>query len=278
MTQGRPPEDDRGRERVPPPPGSEALSLTAADGTPLAGLHVPGATSGTAFVVAHGFCGSFAHRRVDRVLRGLSHHGGVVAFDQRGHGRSGGLSTLAHREPLDLEAAAAWARGQGYGRVVTVGFSMGSAVALRHGALLGGHRGRPVGDQAGVDAVVSVSGTAFWYYRGTPPMKWLHRAVGTVTGRAYLRARLGTRVDPRPWPDPPPMTPTVSAARIVEQGIPLLVVHGDQDPFFPLDHPAALHRAAPGSQAWIEPGFGHAEGAIDTGLIDRIGAWGAADA
>ena len=101
------------------------------------------------------------------------------------------------------------------------------------------------------------------------------RAVGTVTGRAYLRSRLGTRVDPRPWPDPPPLSPTESAARIRSQGIPLLIVHGDQDAFFPLDHPDALHRAAPGSEAWIEPGFGHAEGAIDDALIDRIGAWGA---
>lgn len=272
--EGQSPEDDGGRRRVPPPPGSEPLALTAADGVGIAGLHLPGppGAQGTAFVVVHGFCGSFSQGRVDRVLRGLAHHGGVVAIDQRGHGRSGGLTTLAHREPLDLEAAAAWARARGYDRVVTVGFSMGSAVVLRHAALLGGDAG---GRLAGVDAVVSVSGTAFWYYRGTPPMRWLHRAVGTVTGRAYLRARLGTRVDPRPWPDPPPLSPTASAARIRARGIPLLIVHGDQDPFFPLDHPVALHRAAPGSEAWIEPGFGHAEGAIDAALVDRIGAWGA---
>ena len=269
-----PVEDARGRERVPPPPGSEALALVAADGVRLAGVHLPGtpgtASARVAFVVAHGFCGSFSHRRVDRVLRGLSRHGGVVAIDQRGHGASGGVTTLAHREPLDVEAASAWARAAGYDRVVTVGFSMGSSVVLRHAALLPRGQGH-----AGTDGVVSVSGTAFWYYRGTPPMRWLHRAVGTVTGRAYLRSRLGTRVDPRPWPDPPPLSPTESAARIRSQGIPLLIVHGDQDAFFPLDHPDALHRAAPGSEAWIEPGFGHAEGAIDDALIDRIGAWGA---
>ena len=35
----------------------------------------------------------------------------------------------------------------------------------------------------------------------------------------------------------------------------------------------ALHDAAPGSQLWIEPGFGHAEGAISDDLVRRIGAW-----
>jgi pimeloyl-ACP methyl ester carboxylesterase len=69
------------------------------------------------------------------------------------------------------------------------------------------------------------------------------------------------------------MPPTEAAARVREHGIDLLIVHGDADAFFPLDHPRALHEAAPGSELWIEPGFGHAEGAIEEDLVRRIGVW-----
>jgi len=54
------------------------------------------------------------------------------------------------------------------------------------------------------------------------------------------------------------MPPTEAAKTAVAAGLPVLIVHGDADPFFPLDHPHALHASAPGSELWIEPGFGHA--------------------
>jgi len=61
-------------------------------------------------------------------------------------------------------------------------------------------------------------------------------------------------------------------------GTPLLVVHGDQDTFFPLDHPEAIVRAAQSAQSTgvdmiIEPGFGHAEGSISRNLVRRIAEW-----
>ncbi|MFM8774090.1 MAG: alpha/beta hydrolase [Actinomycetota bacterium] len=255
------------RRSVPMPPGGERIDLVTDDGVRLSALHVPGPGE-TALIVVHGFSGSWSQERVDAVIRRLSLQAPVIGIDQRGHGRSGGLTTIGHREPLDVEAAAAWARERGYARVVTIGFSMGAAVVLRHAAL----RPRSEGN-AGANAVVAVSGPAFWYYRGTPPMRWLHRAVGSAAGRAYIRTVMGTRVDPRPWPLPPPMPPTQAASRITALGLPLLVVHGDADAFFPLDHPRALHEAAPGSDLWIEPGFGHAEGALDAHLTDRIARW-----
>ena len=255
------------RRSVPVPPGGERVDLRTDDDVRIAAVHVPGPGE-TALIVVHGFAGSWSQERVDGIIRRLSVRAPVIAIDQRGHGQSEGMTTIGHREPLDVEAASVWAREHGYQRVVTIGFSMGSAVALRHAAL----RPRSEG-HSGVDAVVAVSGPAFWYYRGTPPMRWLHRAVGSAAGRAYLRTVLGARVDPRPWPDPPPMSPTEAASRISEMGLPLLIVHGDADAFFPLDHPIALHEAAQGSELWIEPGFGHAEGAIGADLVDRIGTW-----
>ncbi len=253
-----------GRHRIAVPPQAEPLSLVSQDGIALAAMHLPHPSSSTAIVVAHGFGGAHDQERVERIAQLLNEESSVVAVTQRGHGDSGGMTTLGHREPMDVEAAVAWARGAGYDRVVTVGFSMGAAVVLRHAALLGPESS---------DAVIAVSGPAYWFYRGTTPMRWLHRGISTPAGRAYIRTALGTRVDPEPWPDPPPMPPTEAAARVREHGIDLLIVHGDADGFFPLDHPRALHEAAPGSELWIEPGFGHAEGAIEEDLVRRIGTW-----
>jgi pimeloyl-ACP methyl ester carboxylesterase len=55
---------------------------------------------------------------------------------------------------------------------------------------------------------------------------------------------------------------------------PLLIVHGDRDGYFPLDHPRMLAAAA-GDQGelWLEPGMGHAENAAADELLHRIARW-----
>ena len=48
------------------------------------------------------------------------------------------------------------------------------------------------------------------------------------------------------------------AARIAP--VPLLVVHGDADHYFPVEHAEHLFAAAgEPKELWLEPGFGHAE-------------------
>ncbi|MEU3165360.1 alpha/beta fold hydrolase [Streptosporangium sp. NPDC006930] len=213
-------------------------------------------------VLAHGFTGSLRERATRRIAHVLSGFGGVVAFDFRGHGRSGGMSTVGDREIFDVEAAVRHARAIGYRRVVTVGFSMGGAVAVRHAGVLGG-----------VEAVVSVSAPARWYYRGTRPMRQVHWAIERSAGR--LAARLGkrTRIMKGVW-DPLPLAPYEAAAKI--SPVPLLVVHGDADRFFPLDHAYQIYEAAnEPKELWIEPGFGHAETAATPDLVRRVGRWAA---
>jgi len=60
-----------------------------------------------------------------------------VTFDFRGHGRSGGVSTLGDKEIKDIDVAVGYARELGYQRVATVGFSMGASIVLRHAGLIG---------------------------------------------------------------------------------------------------------------------------------------------
>ncbi|MDX3529710.1 alpha/beta fold hydrolase [Streptomyces sp. ID05-39B] len=250
--------------------------LPTADGISIDSVYDPGAVVYDAsvpprsrdlvFVVAHGFTGDADRPHVRRIASALARHGAVVTFSFRGHGRSGGRSTVGDREVLDLDAAVAWARRLGHARVVTVGFSMGGSVVLRHAAL---HPGT-------VDAVVSVSAPARWYYRGTAPMRRLHWLVTRPAGRLVGRYGFRTRIHHREW-DPVPLSPVEAVPRIAPT--PLLLVHGDSDGYFPLDHPRMLAEAAGDhGELWVEPGMGHAEHCATDDLLTRIGTWTAARA
>ena len=240
-------------------PVVKATTLVTEDGVPIDAVHLPGPKD-LAIIVAHGFTLSWQRRNVWRVASRFNQMAGVVTFDFRGHGRSGGLSTLGDREIWDLDAAVAWARELGYERIAAVGFSMGASVVLRHAALLGG-----------LDAVVSVSGPGRWYYRGTERMRWVHRAVERRAGRYVTRRWLNTRVSPEGW-KLIPMPPAEAAAKITP--VPLLIVHGEQDLYFPPEHGRQLYEAArEPRELWLLPGMGHAESACSQDLIDRIGRW-----
>jgi fermentation-respiration switch protein FrsA (DUF1100 family) len=67
--------------------------------------------------------------------------------------------------------------------------------------------------------------------------------------------------------------PPAEAAALIAP-TPLLVVHGDQDAFFPVDHAEQIYAAArEPKELWIVPGFGHAESGSEPALVDRIGGW-----
>jgi len=127
----------------------------------------------------------------------------------------------------------------------------------------------------GIDAVVSVSGPGRWYYRGTEPMRRVHFAAEKRLGRAFARHFYATRISPEGWPTPDPMPPAEAAAMI--SPTPLLIVHGDEDVYFPQEHGRQLYEAAKEPREfWLVPGFGHAERHTDNALADRIAAWAAA--
>lgn len=255
--------------------------LHTADGVPIDSVYDPPAfvydasappARDLVFVVAHGFTGHADRPHVRRVAAAFAQYGAVVTFSFRGHGASGGRSTVGDREVLDLAAAVEWARSFGHARVVTVGFSMGGSVVLRHAALHGPEReGRT---EARTDAVVSVSAPARWYYRGTAPMRRVHWLITRPEGRLLGRYGLRTRIHHRDW-DPVPLSPVEAVPGIAPT--PLLIVHGDRDGYFPLDHPRMLAEAAGDhGELWLEPGMGHAENAAPDELLARIGDWAAA--
>ncbi|WP_330305559.1 MULTISPECIES: alpha/beta hydrolase [unclassified Streptomyces] len=261
--------------------------LRTVDGVTIDAAYDPGTgpSGDLAFIVAHGFTGELDRPHVRRAAGVLARNAAVVTFSFRGHGGSGGRSTVGDREVHDLAAAVAWARELGHTRIVTVGFSMGGSVVLRHAALYGGSAGERDGERdqehegrtdARTDAVVSVSAPARWYYRGTAPMRRVHWLVTRPEGRFVGRLGLRTRIHHRDW-DPVPDSPVECVPRIAPT--PLLIVHGDQDGYFPVDHPRMLAEASDGhAELWLEHGMGHAENAADDELLARIGDWAVAHA
>lgn len=274
-------------------------TLIAADGVRIAATYLPapgspergsserGASKNPVLVVGHGFTGSRAKDDNARVIAALNRRLAVLAFDYRGHGESEGSSTLGLREVLDLDAAITRARELGHSSVISLGFSMGATIAIRQAALTRTtDRGAAaLTTTAPPDAVVAISGSAFWFYRGTAPMRLLHRAVSTPVGRAVLSRVSGTTVDVTDWEsDVLPYSPEEAAAYVAPT--PLLIVHGDIDHYFPLEHPQALHRGAsegardrglePTVDLWIEQGLAHAEASVDDALLDRVCDWAVA--
>lgn len=252
--------------------GVRRLAVRTEDGTDLAGVALaarpprpPAAGSRTlTFVVAHGFTNSVARPPFRRLAGWLSRFGEVRALDFRGHGRSGGGSGVGgDPEMSDVDAAVGAARADGADAVVTVGLSMGGGAALRQAAL---GRNRP-------DAVVSVSAVSRWYVRDTRPMQRVHWLLETTAGRRLGSRAVRLRLD-EPW-----LTPPTSPLQVVSAiaPTPLLLVHGDRDEYFPLEHFRALAQAAgPSATAWVVPGFGHAESGATAPLVERIGRWASA--
>jgi uncharacterized protein len=249
--------------------GVRPWAVRADDGTHLAGVVVesrpPRTTArGPTFVLAHGFTGSVTREPFRRLAGWLRPFGEVRALDFRGHGRSGGRSsTGGDPEVRDVDAAVQAARADGAQTVVTLGLSMGGGAVLRQAAL-GRHR---------PDAVVSVSAVSRWYVRDTRPMRRVHWLLETTAGRRLGARAVRLRLDDL-WVTPP-LSPLQVVSAIAPT--PLLLVHGDRDEYFPLEHFRTLAQAAgPTATAWVVPGFGHAESGATAPLVERIGRWASA--
>lgn len=97
------------------------VTFRSSDGVELSGTLWGG--DARAVVLAHMVAGSgedWAPLAEELAVGGLT----VLAFDLRGHGRSGGMPSPA-AAPLDLEAAVAFVRDRGADSVVLVGASLG---------------------------------------------------------------------------------------------------------------------------------------------------------
>jgi uncharacterized protein len=235
--------------------------LRTSDGVRLTGSYLPGPTGAAAAVLLlHGFGASRRKPAYARLADGLRERVPVLALDLRGHGGSAGLSTFGDREAVDVAAGVDWLRAFGHRRVVVVGLSMGATAAL-HAASAG----------VPVDALAVVSAPAYFREQAdSPATRRLEALWESPLRRQLVRYMVGVSLGgPELWSSPP--DPVVMAADLT---VPLLVVHGADDAYFPPSDAAALATArGDGAAVWHEPaGFGHAEDGITSAFVDRLGA------
>jgi predicted alpha/beta-fold hydrolase len=237
----------------------ETVRLTTSDGISIAADYYAGVSDAPSYLIGHGFTGRAREPRMLSIAKHLNSRGAaVLALDFRGHGASEGLSSVGVTEVEDVAAGVAWLRLKRPDvPVVTLGFSMGASVVVRHAGLGGS-----------ADAVVAVSGPGRWYERGTVMMRRVHFGVETFWGRHVLQRVFKTRIGGG-W-DLLPASPVELAADVA---VPMLVVHGDADPYFGLEHGRMLASAAPNGRLWVEIAMGHAEGGTTPDLLDRIDVW-----
>jgi uncharacterized protein len=240
----------------------EEVAVRTRDGVELRGdlLHGPAAPAdgGSAVLLLHGFAGHRRKPAYARLAHGLAADGAVLALDLRGHGASGGRSSLGDREVHDVAAGAAWLRRAGYGWVSLVGASMGATAALRATGRLPGI----------ADAVVAISAPAeFEREDGTPAVAALARMMTSAGWRLAVQSALRVRVVRR-WGAPVPSVRLIGAIAPT----PLLLVHGSDDGWFAPDHLDRLEAAAgEGAVSWREPpGFGHAEDGFTDEFVARL--------
>ncbi len=235
------------------------VRLRTTDGVDLGATWLPGpAPAAPAVVLCHGFGARASKPAYARLADHLAGHLHVLTLDMRGHGRSGGRTTLGDRERFDVAAGVDWVRTRGHATVGLVGVSMGATSVLHAAA-------------SGVEAagVVVVSGPAeFDDPPQTAAMQRLRRLWDSPAARFGMQVGLGIRlIHPDRWDRPD--HPHELAARVAA---PVLVVHGRDDHFFP---PAAAERlaAASSGRLWIEPeGFGHAEDGLTAAFCERLAA------
>jgi uncharacterized protein len=123
---------------------------------------------------------------------------------------------------------------------------------------------------ADLAGVVVVSATARFRFRPeTDPTRRLKRIWDSPTRRHVLRLVVGVQLGaPDRWRGPRHPVDMVAGARL-----PFLVVHGEDDAYFPPTDAVDLARAAAGpATLWREPhGFGHAEDGITPDFVTALG-------
>jgi alpha-beta hydrolase superfamily lysophospholipase len=214
------------------------------DGVRLAGTRL-GPDSDAAIVIAHGFMGYRTKPKWRVLAEGMADRFAVYTFDMRGHGQSAGACTGGERELLDVHAMIEYARARGHSRVVTVGGSLGGIAVVLEAAQF-----------RDPDAVVAISTPAVWSHEDSTKMvrrmTWLFMS---PIGRALARRLMGTTID-LAWGNPEP--PAEVIAHIAPT--PILIVHGENDHFFPVEDAQLLfERAGDPKRLLIIPEFGHAE-------------------
>jgi fermentation-respiration switch protein FrsA (DUF1100 family) len=224
------------------------VEFGTSDGVTLSGWYIP-TTNGAAVVLLHG-SGSTRASVLDQALVLAGHGYGVLMFDARGHGGSGGRAmALGWHGDQDTSAAVTFLQSQpdvDGGRIAAVGMSMGGEEAI--GAAAADGRIQAVIAEG---ATNRVSGDKAWL---SDEYGWRGMLQEGVEWLTYGLADLLTAADP-------PIALRDAVAAVAPRPV-LLIAAGDVES----EGLAGRHiaGASPDTvELWIVPGTGHTAG-LDT--------------
>ena len=232
----------------------QRMALFTDDGVRLAAAHLQGPpdAAGT-LVLVHGFSQSSRMPRIHAFAHQLATRMHVIVPDLRGHGGSGGLSSMGTYEALDVKAAVEAADPSL--PVVTIGISLGGAAVLLHGGTYGG-----------VAGVVSISAPAWWGAWDTPATKRIQRYALTPAGRRFLAVFMRTRI--AQVCDGVPHAEEKAAA--ISPAF-TLVVADPADHYFAEVHPRTIYEwANEPKDLWLLPGTGHGTDLLTPAFTARL--------
>jgi fermentation-respiration switch protein FrsA (DUF1100 family) len=215
------------------------VTFTASDGVTLRGWYLPSA-NGAAVIVGHGIGG---HRALDPAEMLARHGYGVLTFDWRAHGESGGdLCTFGYHEVRDVAGALAWLQEEPDvhpERIGMLGESMGAVTAIRAAAQMPGIR-VIVADSPYPDLEEAIRNV--WHGTGLPAFPFVPLQI--ALGEWQTGLKLGA------------VQPLEDVAAI--QPRPLLILSGGQDPITGPDAGQRYYAAAGEPvELWFEPDLGH---------------------
>lgn len=225
-----------------PLPAFETVSWNSRHGEPFDGWLLTAAPAKGLVVGCHGY---HANRlQLLEIAEGLQRRSyTVVLFDLRGHGSRPGPCTFGVKDVEDLGVILTWIRRQPALAMLPVGFfgmSLGGAVSVQAAALHG--EGRAIALDSTYARLFPVLARVIRRDHHLPAVPWAWITWAGV--QLALRSRLATR------------DPAALAGRC---RIPLLHIHGADDPTVPLAEGTELYLSWPGpKERWVEPQAGHA--------------------
>ncbi len=170
----------------------------------------------------------------------------VLLPDSRGHGRSGGeFVTYGLQEKYDVQAWAAWLRGQGCRSIYGLGESLGAAILIQAAAL--GPDFRAVVAECAYSDLRSIA--EYRLEQISPLPAWVSTPLAKlIIWSATVYARLLYHLD---------LSQVRPIASIAQTWTPILLIHGLADWRTPPWHSQALARASPHAELWLVPGAAH---------------------
>ncbi len=210
----------------------QSIKLTTEDDIELAAWYSP-TQNGAVILVAHGYAGA----RSALMHSFFARHGyGVISWDARAHGESGGdLCTWGYYERRDVMAALEFALIDAHAnRVGAYGESMGAATILLAAA-----------EQPQIQAVVADSAFAA-----------IEDMIHVVSPYPIFRPFIKFFTELETGLKPDDVRPVDAIPRISPH--PVLIIHGEADETVPPDAAQRLYTAAgEPRQLWVEAGVGH---------------------